>query len=199
MIDIKHIRQVNDGFNWKCGAACLEMIFSYYGISKNQDDIWNATSSSRGIGKGQKFILTKNLARYSCENGLSATIYKASADKWSELLDKLSEKQIPAILSLRQKKTSQSHFVVYKGINNNKYCFCDPDEERESILFDYATMKDIWKPQPIIDVTGYIFICFGTEEETVICNSCQHRLPIVHKWISKYLQGIICPNCDKFV
>ncbi len=27
MVEITHIRQINDGFNWKCGAASLEMIF----------------------------------------------------------------------------------------------------------------------------------------------------------------------------
>ena len=27
MIKISHKKQKNDGYNWKCGAACLEMIF----------------------------------------------------------------------------------------------------------------------------------------------------------------------------
>lgn len=199
MVEIKHIQQVNDGFNWKCGAACLEMIFSYYSISKGQDEIWNAISSKRETGIGQKYILTYNLARYSCEAGLPATIYKADENKWSELLDELDAHQIPAILSLRQKKSSQSHFIVYKGRKYNRYCFCDPDENKEDVFFDYNTMRDIWRPQPSIDVTGFIFVCFGLEEDTAICRSCRQKLPIVHTWIKEYSQAVICPYCDCFV
>lgn len=199
MIEIKHIRQKNDGFNWKCGAASLEMIFSRYGISKSQDEIWNATKSSRGTGIGQKFIRTYDLARYSCNVGLSATIYKANVDKWSYLLDELEECEIPAILSLRQRKSGQSHFVVYIGKKNSNYCFCDPDEMRDITSIDYRTLKDLWRPQPSIDVAGFILVCFGAEEDTAICRSCQHKLPIVHKWIADYAQAVICPHCDSFI
>lgn len=199
MIEIKHIRQTNDGFNWKCGAACLEMVFSYYNIAKKQDEIWEATNSSRRTGVGQKFILTHDLARYSCETGLPATIYKAYEYKWSDLLDQLADHQIPAILSLRQKKSGQSHFIVYIGKKKNCYCFCDPDEKRDIVTYDFITMIDIWRPQPFIDVAGYILICFGEKEDTVICGSCHRELPIVHKWIKGYSRAVICPYCDGFV
>lgn len=199
MVDIKHVRQINDGFNWKCGAASLEMIFSHYGVSKSQDDIWAATNSLRGTGIGQKFILTYNLARYSCEVGLPATIYKADMKRWSFLLDELAEREIPAILSLRQRKSGQSHFVVYKGKKNSNYCFCDPDEVRDTTQLDYKTVKDLWHPQPYIDVAGFILVCFGAEEDIAICRSCRRELPIVHKWIVDYAQAVICPHCDRFV
>ena len=47
MIKISHKKQKNDGYNWKCGAACLEMIFEYFKIVRTQDDIWNEIKSMR--------------------------------------------------------------------------------------------------------------------------------------------------------
>ena len=42
-----HRKQVNDGVNWKCGVACLEMIFEYYGIEYDSDDIWEKIKTPR--------------------------------------------------------------------------------------------------------------------------------------------------------
>ncbi len=199
MVDIKHIRQINDGHNWKCGAACLEMIFSFYGIEKTQEEIWTATLSPRNMGRYQYFIKTHRLANFSCMAGLPATIYKAKPDTWAALLDEMSEKRIPAILSLRQKKSNQSHFVVYSGKKDSNYCFCDPDEEKDINKYDYRTMKDIWSPQPKIEVTGYILIVFGEKDYEFSCPCCKSSISIVNSWIEKYAQGIICPTCDKLL
>ncbi len=197
MIIIPHIKQKKDGFNWRCGAACLEMIFAFYGIEKTQDEIWAKTSSPRNTGPGQRYIRTYDLARYACDSGLSATIYKAKEESWSSLLDELSKKGIPAILSLMQPKSKQSHFIVFKGKKHSDYCFCDPDENRDTVRYDYRMMRDIWSPRPEINVTGYILVVFGEKEQESNCPHCHDTVPIVHSWIGEYAQAICCPNCDR--
>ena len=65
MIKISHKKQKNDGYNWKCGAACLEMIFEYFKIVRTQDDIWNEIKSMRPGSLTQFYACTHDVIRYA--------------------------------------------------------------------------------------------------------------------------------------
>ena len=113
MVEIEHIQQINDGYNWKCGAVCLEMIFNYYKIPCSQNAIWNKIKSRRSTGVAQYYALTHSLAKYAISQGLNATIYKSDSENWGATLEKLDQLSIPAILSVKEEKSQQSHFIIF--------------------------------------------------------------------------------------
>lgn len=198
MIKIKHIRQKNDGFNWKCGAVCLEMILKYFDIECNQDEIWEAVKTKRQTGIGQYFAMTFKLAQYSLEKGLLATIYKSDSENCLQTLDNLDMYQMPAILSVKEKKSSQSHFIVYVGKKDGKYCFSDPNSEKELVRYDYTQVREMWKENRKIDVSGFVYIIFGKSEQPAVnkCGNCPAEYPVLTKeggWLSTVT---ICPYCD---
>lgn len=158
MVEIKHIRQSNDGINWKCGAACLEMIFNYYGIPCNQNTIWEAIKCRRSDNRFQYFALTNSLAEYAINQGLNATIHKSDSEKWSSELETIDQLSIPAILSVKN-KAGKGHFVVFLGIKNGKYIFCDPDSPKETDKYEYLQVRQMWSPCGT-EVKGFVYIVF---------------------------------------
>lgn len=197
MLDIKHIQQVNDGVNWKCGAVCLEMIFRHYNIPCNQDDIWESIKSPRPNSFSHNYARTCDLTRYSNEQGLPATIYKTNENNFENALQTLDVIECPAILSIIEKKSNSSHFIVYIGYKNNLYYFCDPNVSKSFTIYNSIKLQEIWKPCPSINVTGYIFVAFGNIHSEYNCPFCGHKYPIVQNELAKCVDLTICPNCDR--
>lgn len=200
MIGIVHRQQVNDGHNWKCGAVSLQMIFDYYRVPFDLDESWEYIRSRRPNSIDQFFARTCKLSEYSIAKGLMSTIYKGSHMTCLRILDILDVKSIPAIASITQKRTKQSHFVVFTGCDHGFYCFCDPDEKRKFNRFIDSTVYNFWKPNLSIDVTGYILVVFEhQEDEHIKCPFCNNDIPIVHSELKELTVGCICPYCDKLL
>ena len=197
MVSIQHRQQKIDGFNWTCGSTCLEMIFDFFGIPFEENEIWEAVKTRRGNSATQWFSLTFKLAQYSIEHGLSATIYKAKENKVSEVLDYLNDNNIPAILSIMEKKSKNSHFVVYTGKKDGKYLFADPNSEKDTTRLNYVDIRDLWKERRSIDVAGHIFIGFGNVDTYEVCKYCTKEYPVVHNVLLENTLAIICPYCDR--
>lgn len=198
MIKIKHIRQKNDGFTWKCGAVCLEMVLKYFDIECDQDEIWEAIKTNRQTGIGQYYAKTYKLAQYSLQKGLTPTIYKSDSENCLQTLDSLDMYHMPAILSVQEKKSSQSHFIVYVGKKDGKYCFSDPNSEKELVKYGYAQVREMWRENWKIDVSGFVYIVFGKSEQFTVnkCGNCSAEYPVLTKeggWLSPVT---ICPYCD---
>ncbi len=197
MVKIKHKQQVNDGYNWKCGAACLEMIFDYYDINYNKNDIWDNIKVQRpNAALDQYCAPTSKVAKYAIINKLYATIYKAKNHTCLEILKQINDKNIPSVLSIREKASGQSHFVVYTGIENKEYYYVDPNCKLDLCNFKNKEIEDVWSPQPEIGVTGYILIVFDfVRDEKLKCRECGISIPIVHSSLRPLAEGIVCPYC----
>ena len=194
MVNIVHKRQANDGVNWKCGVSCLEMIYDYFSIPYDANEIWENIKSPRSSNSFQMYALTYKLAQDSIKKGLAATIYKGND---VHILEEIENLQIPAILSIKQKKSNASHFVVFKGIKDHKYYFSDPDVEKEQSSMSYLELRDVWSPNAKINVAGFIFILFSkTIETSYECITCKSRFPVVYPNLTKHVHGVICPYCD---
>ena len=199
MVEIKHIQQINDGFNWKCGAVCLEMIFNHYGIPCNQDDIWNAVQADRSTGPGQKFAFTYSLAQYAISRGLNCTIYKTDENNWPNVLEELEQRSIPAILSVKEKKSGQSHFMIFVGKRDDQFIFSDPNSSNETDGYDYLEVENMWSPHLEIDVTGFIYMIFEGNSIWGGCPYCQRNFPILAQNEAPLSMKIICPYCDRLL
>lgn len=197
MVKLQHIQQVNDGRNWKCGAVCLQMIFNHYGIPCNQDDIWDAIKADRPTGIGQKYALTYSLAQYAIGRGLSCTIYKTDEYSWSNVLDELDRCNIPAVLSIREKKSGESHFTVYLGKKDGQFIFADPNSEAETDQYNIDEMMEMWSPHLEINVTGFIYIVFSGNTTVHTCMHCNQKYPILEHDKVPFSNMTICPYCDR--
>lgn len=197
MVDIIHIKQSKDGINWKCGLACLEMIYNYYGIQYDSDEVWNTIKSRRPLSLIEFYAKTHKLALDAISHGLYATIYKASS---LDTLNKIDQLCIPSILCITQEKSQQGHFIVYTGKKHNLFYFCDPDSNK---LFSYMNenkMKEAWQENGAAGVTGYIFIVFDKNpSHNGNCPFCGYSIPIVHSDLINYSNKIVCPNCDELI
>lgn len=197
MVKIKHKQQFNDGYNWTCGAVCLEMIFDYYGIEYNEKDIWDNIKTRRPNALGQHYTQTHKVARYAIEHGLNATVYRAKHNTSLELLEQINNKNIPAILEIREKKSKHGHFVVYTGIKHKMYYYCDPNSEREFSYYKSFEIEEDWSPQNQNDeVKGYFLMVFDRErDEMQQCKNCGESITIVHGTLQSLAEGIACPYC----
>lgn len=195
MVEIKHIQQQNDGCNWKCGVVCLEMIFDYYKIPCKQDDVWNAVKTNRNGSKIQKFALTHSLAKYSIHRCLNATVYKADADTWPDVLDKLERLSIPAILSVKYKNTNFAHFIIYLGRKDGNYYFDDPDLAKAPVRYDYSQVREKWSPHGK-EVTGFVYIIFEGDTTMHTCIHCNQEYPVLVRGKAPFSNVTICPYCD---
>ena len=196
MVKINHKQQHNDGYNWKCGAVCLEMIFDYYNIECDKSDIWENIKTLRPKMQGHYYAPTHKVTKCAIEHGLNATAYKAQQNTCLELLEQINDKNIPAVLAIREKKSGQSHFVVYTGIKNKMYYYSDPNSNRDFDYLKRGEIMDVWSPQPQIDVTGYFFVVFDCEKgERLQCQNCGVSIPIVHNSLWSFIEGVACPYC----
>ena len=199
MIKIDHMRQENDGYNWKCGIVCLAMVFKHYHIQCNQDEMWEILKQKRQTGINQYYTLTYLLAQYAISKGLNATIYKTDRENCLSILDQLDENLLLAILSVKEKKSGQSHFIVYCGKKDGKYCFSDPNKEKEIVKYDYDEVREIWKENPAINVSGYVYIVFDNNCNTFsyTCTYCHKDYPVLMIKDEKISPVTICPYCDR--
>lgn len=194
MIHIEHKRQVNDGLNWKCGAVCLEMIYDYFQIPYDSNEIWHNIKAQRYENSMQMYSQTYKLAQDAISRGLQATIYKG---RDAHILEDINQLQTPAILSLKQVKSGNSHFVIFQGIKNQNYCFCDPDTEKKITSMKFIDVRNIWSPHREIGVTGDIFIVFNKMVHKVCkCKYCGQEIPLVHSELLERARGVVCPHCD---
>ena len=198
MIKISHKKQKNDGYNWKCGAACLEMIFEYFKIVRTQDDIWNEIKSMRPGSLTQFYACTHDVIRYAIKNGLCATGYKVKESTCRNILEELDKEQVPAILLVKEQKTSQSHFIVYIGIKNKLYYYCDPNSSKDFNYMKQVDLEKSWSPDQQFGIPGYVLIVFDKKVDSIIqCANCGSTVQIVQGILQDQMESVICPYCGQ--
>lgn len=192
MVELEHVRQDSKE---KCGAACLEMIFKHYRIPYEKDDIWDSIKTHRPDSY-QMYASTQNMVRYSLHCGLSAIAYRANADAWANVLDKLDELSIPAVLSVRYRNTTFGHFIVYSGKKNKDYLFHDPELKKAPVRYDLLRVKDMWTYRSK-EVTGLVYIFFGGETILHDCTHCREKYPILEQEDALFSKISFCPYCGE--
>lgn len=113
MFDIKPITSIAD---FDCGATCLKMLLSYYGIEADLEEL-NRECNTRLVG-----CTAGDVKRAGVKYGLDIHVYQMSAE---ELLCQ----DRPAIIWWKK-----GHFCVFCGKNDKGYAvICNPDRGRYGI------------------------------------------------------------------
>lgn len=206
MVNLEHVQQDGPG---KCGVACLEMIFKYYKIPYDKDDIWECIRDPRPGNLGE-FAYTHSLAEYAIFHGLNATAYSADVDTCFSVLDRLERLNMPAILSVRYNDNDLGryndddlgHFIAYKGKENGYYLFNDPDLQQAPVKYSPHKIREQWAPIGD-EVAGYEYVVFKCDTLPQTCMKCGWEYPLLVHYKIPFLNKVpfsnmtICPYCNK--
>ena len=116
--DSNATKQLNVPFvkqhRYYCGPACLSVVFGYYGVQKNQDEI-GKTMYRRIIGG----VLKEDLVRYAKKEGWE--IVKAGSSDLDEVKKHIDAGEpVIAFTLLGPKFLFKGHFVVIVGYDDVK-------------------------------------------------------------------------------
>lgn len=199
MVNLEHVQQDGPG---KCGLACLEMIFKYYKIPYKKSEMWNSIKEPRGDDQGE-FARLRSLAKYAIEKGLNATGYRDKADTCLNILDRLEQLNMPAILSVRYEETHLGHLIAYRGKENGYYFFNDPDLKAPKSPVKYSAdgIKERWAPCGR-EVAGFEYAIFDGVTIPHTCMFCTREYPILAPNKAPFSNKVpfsnktICPYCN---
>lgn len=194
MVNLEHVQQDGPG---KCGVACLEMIFKYYKIPYKKGKIWNSIKEPREDNQGE-FARLYSLAKYAIDKGLNATGYRDKADTCLNILNRLEQLNMPAILSVRYQEMNLGHLIVYRGKKDGYYFFNDPDlgAEKNPVEYGPAIIKEKWSPCGR-EVAGFEYVIFDGVTIPHTCMYCTQEYPVLAPNKAPFSNKTICPYCNK--
>jgi len=156
-LKVPYVEQNNEN---SCGPAALEMVFKFYGININQNDIFEQYKKPNPDLKDNYYITTDDLVNFAKNNGFNESFWKKTdltEKEINNLINGFIEKRIP-IIACQQftKEIPSGHFRVVTGIFKNKIYFHDPyDGPRKNWTMN--KFIDYWMPSGKT-VTGGVYI-----------------------------------------
>ena len=182
-IDIPFEKQIEKPNNRMCGAACLSMIYKYYGIPDDQLSIWSRIKDKDGIGN--LFAFTYKICADLLNHNINSLIIQAI--KPLEVLKICDKNNFSAILVHRVKRNSNfGHFTVFNKIEGDRININDPMKDKPTRIYK-KTILDLWKDTGGDEVFGNILIPITKNHtDKYLCSECKKEIPISLK----------CPNCN---
>lgn len=131
-----------------CGAACLSMVLSRFGITHTENQIWQSCKSI-DEKTNEELILTTSLADYAYQQGLSVLIGQVDIKnilQIQNLLNKMLAEEVPLIIC-RGWETDQTvgHYLVVYKYSENKVHFHNPENNLRSIKETIKRFSRKWK------------------------------------------------------
>ena len=141
---ILNVPYIEQKANNSCGAACMEMIFKYYGKEIQEDEIVNELLVKCNQSN-RKYIRTADIVEYAIQKGFNAFWgYMQIIDGIRMLIDD----GFPVIVIQRAdiKNESLAHFKVVKGYKKTSFIINDPENINSQITPQDSFLK-LWKKQ----------------------------------------------------
>ncbi len=127
-----------------CGAACMEMIFKYYGYDIQEDEIVNELLVKCNQSN-RKYIKTADIVEYAIQKGFNAF--------WGHMqiidgIRMLIDDGFPVIVLQRAtiKNELLAHFRVVRGYEKTSFIINDPENKNSQIIPQDSFLK-LWKKQ----------------------------------------------------
>lgn len=163
ILSVPYYRQININ---ACGAACLAMVYQFYGIRNiDQAEIYNEYQELEPHDSGNYRITTDNLINDARKKGLSAGWARANysnTDDCISLLRLMTNAGVPIIACQQLSKNQPlfGHFRVVTGIDKDSVHFHDPSTEigGANMSLSIEDFINLWQPTGN-NVTGGVF-CF---------------------------------------
>ncbi len=178
-----HIMQQNP---FCCGAACMEMVYKYFGISISQSEIWEEirrpschTVHECGPENMQKHFHSHNFASMSVLTFENINI--------KVFLENILRRNISAIVNYKV-AANQHHFVVLEQIQENGIVVQDPSFDVSNSLIPYEQLQE---PQIML-------IDKSTKRKK--CPHCGYRFPANDFFLELYKLSVSrCAYCQEVI
>ena len=201
----------------RCGAAALAMVYASLGLSRAQEEIWEAVTEPDRHGK--PWARTYRLARHAREQGLEAVVFQA-AQPWA-VLAHCWRHEIRVILNHRLRADSrQGHFSVLAGIGPEEVLLHDPQFGPARRVTRPELLR-LWLPTLLpCEIAGNVLVavaprgsgdaacrlCQATEPRHILCPGCHHSVELTpHAALgctradcpARLWRYVFCPQCDR--
>lgn len=111
----------------KCGATCLQMVYSYFKKPLDLETIWRSIKA--GSNQNREYCSTAKMAMHGFSNGLF-TIAVSSHEPVRFINTCLENDIIPIPLYRPDLTSPYAHFSVIVGIDNNTVYLNDPEQNQ---------------------------------------------------------------------
>jgi ABC-type bacteriocin/lantibiotic exporter with double-glycine peptidase domain len=195
MLDIPYEKQINRTNEYLCGAAALGMVYQSFGMSIEQEAIWESireTEPSTRSDSGRFVAKTHQLVRHAVGQDYDALAVRVR-DPERTLATWTCDDSLRVILNHRTRMTSpKGHFTVLVGADTTGVVIHDP-AEGPSRRLDWEKLVELWERKPKAgEITGRIAVVIspfdrdiGTSRDSQRCRTC--GVPTPH--------SIRCPRC----
>lgn len=166
-MNIPHIKQSKET---SCGAATLAMIYQYFGVhDQTEQIIWDRLKTPRTSIPGEHILKTISMAKDSLNFGLIYFWGIAVLDKKETAMQPIKEflkLNIPVIVCQKISEENElGHFRVITGLKDNYLIINDPMSDKGGIEIDMEKFLSLWKKSENGEVIGGDFITIFKKEQ----------------------------------
>lgn len=175
----RHVTQSNI---WCCGAACMQMVYEYFGLSFPQEEIWQK------IVRFDPYWIVdcgpENMQKHFHARGFCCMIFAAYAEPIS-FLPWIEQQGLSVIVNYTISE-NHYHFVLFERTTGNGIIVQDPSEESADTFLPFEA---ILEPQ-------YMLISKGTNYG--LCPNCKNSFPTNEFFSQLYAKHVArCAYCQE--
>lgn len=162
-LNVQYFKQINSA---ACGAACLEMVYKYYGLEDiSQEQIFEKYKATDPHNSKGVRMLTNDIVLDAKSMGFKSSVIIADFKDTNTaitLLDIFLTDSIPLIVCQQYNLLAPlaGHFRVVVGIDDQDVYFHDPDDKIENgqlLQLSHSKFLELWQPTGE-NVTGGRFV-----------------------------------------
>ena len=164
MLNINYIEQIYD---YSCGAACLQMVYSFYGLKVSQKDIYDKYATDSRENFTGKIINTEDLVKDAIQREFISSKWNRlpedlrNENSLKEFIDSflLNNKPILFCQQFTVMNKKAGHFRVLVGRDENNIFVHDPHPKfgKSKRIFTFKEFLEYWEPTGG-EVTGWVYI-----------------------------------------
>jgi hypothetical protein len=182
---IPYERQSDPQTNRTCGAACLSMVYRFFGKEVPQNQIWPSIAKQNRFGSLAS--TTHLMALDALSRGFGAVAIQARHPL--QALRLCRDSGIRAILNHRLKHNAPTgHYTVLVNIDDKNVVLHDPFYGPSRRL-SHAELLELWQPHfPSSEIAGYVMIGVAVQPPAApACQLCRTPIP----------SSVECPKCKQ--
>ena len=184
-----------------CGAACLLMVYKYFGLNElTEQEVFSSVVGSNSAGSFFPHCRTYRMVADAISRGFAATGFFSIATKDTILFCR--DAKIELILLVRLRNTGCGHFGVVSNATNGQIYLLDPNATIKPIHIPFNQLDDRMATTGLRDdeikISGTMVAIARHDDVTtseVLCPGCKCLVPVIDKLLD-FNEQIVCPYCD---
>jgi len=167
-IKVKHIKQMSSS---ACGAACLAMIYEYFGDTVDQNNIWDRLKKKRPLVEGDFYIDSNADMKDATKNGYDFVIGRSYWDIKDAFqpIEQFLRSGIPVSVTQQGHPDPKlGHCRVVVGLDEKHVFVNDPEKDKGNTKMTRKEFFNAWEESGDEVTGGVMMVIFpkGTDLKT---------------------------------